>query len=299
VNPAPFNREPAPSAPTREVIVNAGGVALSGLYAEPAGGTPRALIVAVHGFGMHAGYFDGATVPGLSLLKLASQLGFSALAVDRPGFGASTNLPDEQVSHLAQASLLLHAIDAFTDEHPVGGGVFVVAHSYGLRVVWSMAVDPRASAWLGIDGSGNGIRYAFSLDDQAQAQALFEVEGDRGPSWGPAALYAPETYIRGTLPVHSTAPIQAYGNIPPSEELVTLGPRIRVPVRLTFGEHERFWEVGEEHRAALQAALPHALAGVETEPNAGHNISLGRSGRSYHLKVLAFAEACLLARALG
>jgi hypothetical protein len=35
---------------------------------------------------------------------------------------------------------------------------------------------------------------------------------------------------------------------------------------------------------------------VERQPAAGHNISLGRAARAYHLRALAFLEDCLAAR---
>jgi hypothetical protein len=52
-------------------------VTLSGLYAEPSDGDPRALIVAIHGSGMHAGYFDAVNARGLSFLDLAAGSGYA------------------------------------------------------------------------------------------------------------------------------------------------------------------------------------------------------------------------------
>lgn len=148
-----FHRTPSPSASARELLVDSGGATLSGIVAEPAG-APRALIVAVHGAGTHAGYFDATTAPGLSLLELGSSLGFTVWAPDRPGIGASADLPDEEVVLFPQAALLLDAIDAFTFEHGCGAGIFLVGHSYGLKVALTMAADQRGREVLGIDGSG-------------------------------------------------------------------------------------------------------------------------------------------------
>jgi pimeloyl-ACP methyl ester carboxylesterase len=118
-------------------------------------------------------------------------------------------------------------------------------------------------------------------------------------AWGPAALYPPNSFTRGALPVHPW-PTQAQLSLDPDDGVETVGHRIRVPVRLTFGAYDRYWHVDQEHFDELRASLPNAASvSIEILPHAGHNVSLGYAARSYHLKVVAFAEACLLARALG
>jgi pimeloyl-ACP methyl ester carboxylesterase len=292
-----FQRTPSTSASVREVVVDGGGVTLSGLMAEPAG-APRALIVAVHGAGMHAGYFDAMTAPGLSLLELGSSLGFMVWAPDRPGIGASADLPDERVVLFPQAALLLDAIDAFTSEHGCGAGVFLVGHSYGLKVALTMAADARGRDVLGIDGSGSGIRFAFSFEDGARTAPV--AEGDRGPAWGPANLYPPSTFERGRLPLHEMPSVQVAESKRWATDLRGFGANITAPVRLTFGQHEGYWPTDQSHVDELRAALPNAAEfSVHIEPRVGHNVSLGYAARSYHLRAIAFAEECLLARLLG
>jgi len=68
-------------------------------------------------------------------------------------------------------------------------------------------------------------------------------------------------------------------------------PRVRVPVRLTFAEHEAWWHHSDEDVAdlvGLLTAAPRVV--VERLPDAGHNISLGWAARTYHLRALAFFE---------
>src|SRR3954447_23367770 len=73
-----FERSTPTTHAAREFAVDVGGTSLSGLLAEPVGSSDvRALVVAIHGLGMHAGYFDATAHPGLSLLELGSQLGFT------------------------------------------------------------------------------------------------------------------------------------------------------------------------------------------------------------------------------
>ena len=63
------------------------GVPMSGLVAEVE--DPRAVIVAIHGGATSSAYFDCPGHPRLSLLRLAAAQGFTAIALDRPGYGAS------------------------------------------------------------------------------------------------------------------------------------------------------------------------------------------------------------------
>jgi Alpha/beta hydrolase family len=302
----PFRRDPVPSPAAREVLVEAGDTTLSGLIAEPIGGQPRALIVAVHGAGVHGGYYDATNAPGLSLLELGSRLGFTVCALDRPGVGISADLPADRLTYDAQASTLLDAIDALAADHPIGGGVLLVAHSMGLRLAWTMAGDPRGSGLLGLDGAGNGILFAVPTGSPGQWVRPQPTPEDRGMSWGPSILYPPGSFTRGVLPlVDQPFPTEAPSPAAAAawlamETLVDIAPRIRIPVRLTLGEHERYWRTDEEHLQALREAFSHLPSfSVEIEPRAGHNISLGWAARAYHLKLLAFAEACLLSRALG
>jgi hypothetical protein len=79
------------------------------------------------------------------------------------------------------------------------------------------------------------------------------------------------------------------------ERFPELAPHVRVPVRYTMAEFERWWISGDGVLArtkALFRASPRVV--VRSEPFAGHNISLGWAARPYHLGVLAFAESCIL-----
>jgi pimeloyl-ACP methyl ester carboxylesterase len=292
-----FQRHPLPSGAATENLLEVGGTALSGLIAVPSGRRqPRALIVALHGAGMHAGYFHTTTAPGLSLLELGSQLGFTVWAPDRPGIGASADLPDHRITLFAQASLLLDAIDQFATSHPVGAGVFLVGHSYGLKVAWTMAAERRGPGLLGIDGAGSGARYAFDWSSRGDSRRT-RAPGDGGDSWGPTVLYPRGALSRVSLPLHPMPSAQAAEGSRWPDDLRSMAPRIRIPMRLTFGEFERLWPTDEAHFDELRTLLRDApQLSIEIEPAVGHNVSLGWAARAYHLKVLAFAESCVLRR---
>jgi pimeloyl-ACP methyl ester carboxylesterase len=292
-----YTRSPAPSPWVREHVVEVDGVELSGLLATPTdGSSPRALVVAVHGAGMHAGYFDCTTEPGLSLLELGSRLGYAVWAPDRPGIGASAHLAPEAIGLFEQARLLHDAIPAVAAAEAGGAGVVLVGHSYGLKVSLATAAT-RPSGLIGLDGSGTGIRYAFHWGQPPARTGPAASDGGRGPAWGPDDLYPPATFTRGRRPLHTVPPAQAGEGGRWPDDLRQLGPDVDVPLRFTFAEHEAFWPVDQDHFDELRAALPNAPSiGFEVVANAGHNISLGWSARPYHLGLLAFVETCLLAR---
>jgi pimeloyl-ACP methyl ester carboxylesterase len=276
-----------------------GDVTLSGLYAEPSEGDARALIVAVHGAGMHAGYFDAVNAPGLSLLDLAAESGYAFWAPDRPGIGASADLPAERKTLVGQADLLLEAIDRITASRPVGCGVFLVAHSYGLKVAWTMAARETRGLLLGIDGSGAGVSDLHSdrsrVEDDARLPPSHSREG-----WGPLPLYPEGTFRRSVLPTHEMPAVQREESVRWFDDVRRMAHLVRLPMRITFAEHERFWPTDEASLDEVRRLFVNApFLSVEIEPYSGHNISLGWAARSYHLKALAFLERCCLSRQLG
>jgi pimeloyl-ACP methyl ester carboxylesterase len=70
---------------SRVVLVD--GIPMSALVLEAA--RPSAVVVALHGGAVTSGYFDSPVSPRLSLLAAGAALGFTVIALDRPGYGAS------------------------------------------------------------------------------------------------------------------------------------------------------------------------------------------------------------------
>lgn len=293
--PPVFRRRPDPGQGIVELGLEVSGTTLSGLLALPSGPDhPRGLIVAVHGANMHAGYFDARSAPGLSLLEIGSRLGYAVWAPDRPGIGASADLEDDRLRLFPQAELLMDAIDEYRRTRPTGAGVVLVGHSYGLKVAWAMAASGRGRDLLGVDGSGAGVRYAFDWGTVPGGHARRPDDMQRR-TWGPRSLYPQGTISRRTLPMHPMPGAQASEGGRWPEEVRRLAPRITVPIRVTFAEHEGLWPVDSPSLEEVRSAFPNApRVHVEIEPNAGHNISLGWAAHSYHLKVLAFAESVRL-----
>lgn len=75
------------SAQPRPRLVIVDGVPMSAIVAEAA--DPKAVIVAIHGGGTTAVYFDCPGHPSSSLLRSGAAAGFTVVALDRPGYGSS------------------------------------------------------------------------------------------------------------------------------------------------------------------------------------------------------------------
>ncbi|MEI5522905.1 alpha/beta fold hydrolase [Streptomyces brasiliscabiei] len=287
---------PARAAPheVRRITLDAAGLPLSALLCEPSGGSARAVVAAVHGGGMNAGYFDCRAHPRQSLLTLGASLGYTVLALDRPGYRHSAARLPEGQELAEQAVSLRAALHDFASRHDTGGGLFLLAHSYGGKVALTAAADPAPPHLLGLDISGCGHLYAV------EPHELPTDPDDRGRlrrSWGPLRLYPSGTFLEsGTIvepvPALERAELARWPRL-----FRTTAPRVRVPVRLTFAEHEAWWRHDEEALTDLAAHFTAApRVSVDRQPAAGHNISLGWAARSYHLRALAFLEDCLTAR---
>ena len=285
-------------------MLRAGSVELSGLLAEPET-EPRALVLALHGGGMTAAYFHGRAHPDLSLLRLGRRLGFTVLALDRPGYGRSGRVLPRGQLLTEQADTVYGALDDFAARHATGAGVFVVGHSYGLKLALFLAAHPRGKELIGLDGSGSAYRYQPALDPAA-AETELTADGSvtsyasRSPRelfWGSESLYPPGTFTRGMRPIAAVPEIESDESARWPDLLPGVAAEVRVPFQFSVAEHEQWWQVTDADLAEYQAlftAAPHVV--VRRQPAAGHNISLGWAARSYHLNALAFAEQCLLRR---
>src|SRR3984885_7212338 len=100
-----------------------GGLRVTGITTGP--GTPDTpLLVCLPGGSYTARYFD---VPGFSLLDAAEANGFTAIALDRPGYGGSDPLPAGERTFARSAEILDQAIAALWAGYGAGhpGGVLI------------------------------------------------------------------------------------------------------------------------------------------------------------------------------
>lgn len=277
----------------RVVLVD--GVPMSALVASaPA---PKAVIVAVHGGATSAAYFDCPGHPELSLLRAAAADGYTVIALDRPGYGASAFYHDDMTQADKRVGFALGAVDKIIGESSCGAGLFLIAHSAGCELGLRMAVDGRATGILGVELSGTGRRYREeAMAVISQATATSRPAGLRDLLWQPTDLYPPEVLTGGLSA--SGAPYEADVTANwPRRDFGEIASRVTVPVEFSVADHERVWETTPEALeaiAALFTSSPRVL--VNEMPDSGHNLSVGLSADEYHRRVLAFVDECVAAR---
>ncbi|MFD6455049.1 alpha/beta hydrolase [Nocardia sp. NPDC060220] len=276
---------------TREVEV--AGIRMSALCAEVA--DPRAVLVAVHGGATTARYFDLPDRPSLSLLRVGARLGFTVLALDRPGYGASEPWGEMFDEPQRRVDVTYAAIDALLGTSERGAGVFLAGHSAGCDLAARMAADDRGAALLGLELAGTGV------DKRPEAIRVIEkirktgrAGGIRELLWFPQDSYPPEVLggrsLTSGTPGYEVAVVHDWPT-----DFPTLAARMRVPVRVTDAEYEQVWRTDPAARAGIAELFTATSRFVNNvQFGCGHNLSVGYGAAAYHLGLLSFVEECAL-----
>ena len=284
----------APVVRPRLVIVD--GVPMSALVAEAA--ETRAVIVAIHGGGTTAVYFDCPGHPAFSLLRAGAATGFTVVALDRPGYGSSAPYPEAMARPEQRVDLAYGAVDRILGNRPRGVGLFVMGHSGGCELTMRMGADERGADLLGIELAGTGRHY-----HPAAREILKTATRERRPAglrellWHPERLYPPEILtgvtVSPTAPSYEDQMVSDWAR----QTFPTLAPAIQVPVHFSIAEYERVWQADDsalDEISALFTGSPRFT--VHRQPEAGHNMSLGHTAADYHATVLSFADECVAGR---
>ncbi|GAB2831573.1 alpha/beta hydrolase [Actinocorallia aurea] len=278
-----------PGAPE---TVEVTGIPMSALVSRTR--APRAVLLALHGGMTTSRYFDLPELPRQSLLRTASALGFTVVAPDRPGVGASA--PSTHLfagSPQRRVDLVRGLLDALVPPAARGAGVFVMGHSRGAELALQLASRAAPPDLLGVEIAATGRH----LHPSAERAMDRHRRGERPTGlddilWGPDVLY-PDPIARGLRVLAPNPSYEAAEGAAWRDSLPGYAAAVRVPVHLTLGDHERWWRSGPEALADLTSlftASPRVVA--EEQASAGHNLSLGTAAFAYHLRVLAFAEEC-------
>ncbi|RDH78419.1 alpha/beta hydrolase [Mycolicibacterium moriokaense] len=282
-------------AHARPRVVLVDGVPMSALVASVQ--EPKAVIVAVHGGATSAAYFDCPGHPELSLLHSAVANGYTAIALDRPGYGASAFYHDKMAEAESRVGFALGAVDKIIGESSRGTGLFLLAHSAGCELGLRMAVDDRATDVLGVELSGTGLRYGEEAKTViSEATATSRPAGLRDLLWQPTDLYPPEVLTSGLSA--PGAPYEADVTADwPRRDFPEIAGRVTVPVEFSVADHEKVWETTPQAVQAVAALFRSSPRVVLNEmADSGHNLSVGWSAGEYHRRVLAFAGECTAAR---
>lgn len=272
-----------------------GGLTLSALTAEPPGEC-RGSLLALHGGGARAAYWDSPVSQADSLVRLASQLGWRVLAPDRPGYGASFG---HGLSTEAQAELFEEIAATWLTP---GTPLVVVGHSLGAIVSLRLAARNRGAGLAGVAVGGVPLVYTpeqsqrmLQVDTGAVHVAHRTIAATGRPSpgdwYGPEGTYDERVFDFRRELVSPTPSAEFFDARDAPVLLPPLLGQITVPIQWAVAEHERTAAPPEQLVRAAEAALVRAPV-VEslTVHGSGHNMSLAGMARSYHLRVLAFAE---------
>ena len=289
---------PEPDA-VQAVNIAVQDISLSGMAGRPGRASPKALVVALHGGGSSAGYWDGPA-PGQSFVRLALQLGFAVLALDRPGYGASRDVDPAMLRLSQQVETLFDAIDVWSATEGFHGPVCLIGHSVGGIAALMMAANARGKALAAVDVMGVPFRYPPGGGD---ARALLK-SGEQGPEpadnlqrrllFGPDGSFPPEAIAHHRSCVRPIPLAELEDGLAAPAIWGRVLPQIAVPVQFTLAEFETMqctgWDVLHEVRALLRRS---PAVRVELLLGSGHNASLHHGARAYHLRALAFFEACI------
>jgi pimeloyl-ACP methyl ester carboxylesterase len=280
------------------------GVPMSALVASVP--DPRLVIVALHGGAVTSAYYDYPEHPRLSMLRAGAALGYTVIALDRPGYGASAAHDGPALGTVSRrVDLIFGAIESLLAGRPRGAGVFLVAHSMGCILGVQSAASAAGASLLGLEIAGTG------LAPHPEADFMTPLTRSDGPRpgyagrprratlqsamWAPPELYPPGALEAVTFvhsPHYEGPDIRGWISAFPS-----LAGSVSVPVHYTLGDHERVWDPSAPAMASVASLFTASpRVSVLLQPEAAHNLSRCRCAAAYHLKVFSFAEECALAR---
>jgi pimeloyl-ACP methyl ester carboxylesterase len=284
----------------RLIAADSGSVAVG--YHAPAAAIPGLpLLVALHGGTYTSEYFNVPGGPAGSFLDIAGRNGFAVLTVDRPGYGESTLLPEEENTFARQAEILDGVIAEALDVWPAGS-VVLVGHSIGGMI--SLEIAARHPHWplIGVATSGNGAR--IPAGGAAEALGSLPLSGvvdlpvpERdGVMFGPAGSfteaarsaahgsYAPTPFVELVV-----APRWA------RERLSGVAAAVEVPVHNVLAACDALWDSSAEARADYESRFTVPVTAAVL-PGTGHSIDHHLMGPALDLMQLSFATQCMALR---
>lgn len=262
-------------------------------------GTP--LLVCLHGGTFTGEYFCVAGSSAGSFVDIATRNGFSVLRVDRPGYGASDLLPEDENTFVRQAELLDGAISGLLDENKADTAI-LVGHSIGGIVALEIAARQPEWRLIGVIISGMGAAIpAGGAAEQLGALPLAGVVDlpveEREQLWyGPPSSVSPDVIVAARSSF-APAPMVELKAAPKwaAQRLNEAAVTIAVPVHHTLAEFDSLWDTSPAARELFLAKFSPTLPIYsEIMPGVGHCIDHHLLGAAMHYNQLAFAHHCAL-----
>jgi pimeloyl-ACP methyl ester carboxylesterase len=286
---------------SQPVSVDAGDVKLSGRFLSATNGEPKALLVALHGGTYTSKYFD---TPSSSLMELCASLGYSILALDRPGYGTATSVPFDQLSFDGQVPILHQALaQSWQAYGQQSAGMFLIGHSIGGMIALLLAAKKPNQHLLGVSMTGAGGLYneqtkvAFASLARASNEptVMMDIAIKLRAMYGPELSYPVEQAQYDPQRDVRTAAIELGEAQLWSARMPEVAAQVDVPVQFIVPEYDHIWRSDAEALgpvAAMFSAAPFVDVGVQRL--AGHSVELHSLARAFYMKVLSFVEECIL-----
>lgn len=282
----------------QKVTLGRGEQSLSALYAPASTNNSKALIIALHGGTYSSSYFHLEDQPDLSLLKLGSEIGYSVLSIDRPGYGIAEELNS---SFDYQIPIIRNAINQAISEYELSSDkVFLVGHSIGAMIAMLLAKDSINGTLLGLDLSGAGFEFyeesKTALSHLIEAGPLLMDKQSKdeifyGPSWTRSEEVLNEDVATFLT---SAKEVEIKDAIDWENRIYLEGPQIKVPIQFTLGEYDNLWKNSSEIMEKTQEIFSVApFVQTHVQRFAGHCNHLHHVGRAYNLRTLAFVDECI------
>jgi len=292
---------PDASAPARTFAVgDKGSSRLAAVGCLDAVRTDKPLLVCLHGGGYDSRYFD---IAGHSLLSDAADHGFNAIALDRPGYGASP-VPAGGYPGLAEAAQIISvALESLWETYGSAcPGIVLIGHSIGGAIAIHLAASPQRWPLLGVSVSGLGHIHILPTGpwDGATRDATVDMPSEVrrmllwGPDWTLQGAFT-DRYAAADRPGPVAELVEIKDSWP--HDFVGLAAQVQVPVQFAAAEFETIWQVSPQAVAEFAASFSAAPFVVGNRYHAvGHCIDHHALGYAWHLEQFAFALRCAMER---
>ena len=248
------------------------------------------LIIALHGGGMSAKYFD---VPGHSLLERADARNVPAISLNRPNNGGSSLLSSDHI--IAENAAILDQVIAgiwaeWSDKVP---GIFLIGHSIGGAITTDIAGNHPTWPLLGIATSGCLLTTNPGGDLPPIELLELPLDASDGGMFGPAGTYGDDMPAVSHV-ANSTVPVAELKEIGTTwtARVREVAANVVVPVFHRQAEFDALWVTTDETVAEYRAAFTASpKVDVELLHATAHAIDFHLVGAKFQDDQLDFAAA--------